>query len=75
MRIGIDCFLAAYKEYGSTCLSSIIFWNALPIFWLSDAEAIKAVSTDQIHFQKDVDAVCFDFSPTSMSKQTEAGAV
>jgi hypothetical protein len=50
-------FFAAYRSYGSTCLSSIVFWNALPTFWLSDAEAIKAVSTDRIHISKDVEAV------------------
>ncbi|KAF8235020.1 cytochrome P450 [Tricholoma matsutake] len=45
-----------YKRYGSTCLSSILVWNALPIFWLSDAKAIKAVSADRVLFSKDVEA-------------------
>jgi hypothetical protein len=55
-RIGIDIF-AVYKRYGSTCLSSIIIWNALPTFWLSDAEAIKVVSSDRVVFAKDTEAV------------------
>jgi len=50
-------FFLVYKSYGSTCLSSIVFWDALPTFWLSDAEAIKAVSTDRQVFSKDVEAV------------------
>ena len=50
-------FFTVYERYGSTCLSSIIFWNALPMFWLSGAEAIKAVSTDRVLFSKDVEAV------------------
>ncbi|KAJ8693930.1 hypothetical protein PTI98_008872 [Pleurotus ostreatus] len=45
-----------YKKYGSTCLSSIVFYNAIPTFWLSDADAIKVVSTDRTVFQKDVEA-------------------
>jgi hypothetical protein len=50
-------FFTVYERYGSTCLSSIVFWNALPMFWLSGAEAIKAVSTDRALFSKDVEAV------------------
>ncbi|KAF4564500.1 hypothetical protein EYR40_010663 [Pleurotus pulmonarius] len=45
-----------YQKYGSTCLSSIVFSNAIPTFWLSDADAIKVVSTDRTVFQKDVEA-------------------
>ena len=53
-----DLFLSVYQKYGSTCLSSIVFTNAIPTFWLSDADAIKVVSTDRTVFQKDVEAVC-----------------
>lgn len=49
--------ITVYKRYGNTCLSSILVWNALPIFWLSDAKAIKAVSADRVLFSKDVEAV------------------
>ncbi|KAF9467844.1 cytochrome P450 [Collybia nuda] len=45
-----------YAKYGSTCLSSITFWNAIPIFWLSDGDAIKALSADRKMFPKDVEA-------------------
>jgi hypothetical protein len=56
VSIRIDAFLV-YKLYGSTCLSSILFWNAVPIFWLSDAETIKVVSANRALFPKDVEAV------------------
>lgn len=53
-----ELFLSVYQKYGSTCLGSIVFSNAIPTFWLSDADAIKVVSTDRTVFQKDVEAVC-----------------
>ncbi|RDB30006.1 hypothetical protein Hypma_014135 [Hypsizygus marmoreus] len=45
-----------YAKYGSTCLSSVTFWNAIPIFWLSDADAIKTVHAGRATFPKDVEA-------------------
>ena len=50
-------FFTVYERYGSTCLSSIVFWSALPTFWLSSAEAIKTVSADRALFSKDLEAV------------------
>ncbi|KAG5646335.1 hypothetical protein DXG03_003658 [Asterophora parasitica] len=49
-------FSSVFKQYGSTCLSSITFWNAIPTFWVSDADAIKAVHTGRAVFTKDVEA-------------------
>ncbi|KAF5379057.1 hypothetical protein D9615_005999 [Tricholomella constricta] len=45
-----------FREYGSTCLSSVTFWKAIPTFWLSDADAIKTVHTSRAIFPKDVEA-------------------
>ncbi|TFK72446.1 cytochrome P450 [Pluteus cervinus] len=45
-----------YKKYGSTCLSSVVLWGAVPTYWLSDADAIKAVTADRSTFTKDVQA-------------------
>ncbi|KAG6873084.1 hypothetical protein C0995_003128 [Termitomyces sp. Mi166 len=45
-----------FQKYGSTCLSSVTFRNAIPTFWLSDADAIKAVHFGRAAFQKDVEA-------------------
>lgn len=50
--------LPVYAKYGSTCLSSITFWNAIPVFWLSDGDAIKFISANRTAFPKDVEAVC-----------------
>ena len=49
--------LPVYKKYGSTCLSSVVFWNTLPVFWISDASAIKTVHSSRVVFVKDVEAV------------------
>ena len=49
--------LLVYKKYGSTCLSSVVFWNALPVFWISDADAIKTVHSSRTVFPKDMEAV------------------
>ncbi|KAL0959590.1 hypothetical protein HGRIS_011299 [Hohenbuehelia grisea] len=45
-----------YAQYGSTCLSSIVFSDGTPLFWLADADAIKVVTTERLIFQKDVEA-------------------
>jgi hypothetical protein len=54
-------------------LPSMVFWNALPVFWLSDADAIKTMSADRLHFPEDVEAVSFILS--LIVKRTEARAV
>lgn len=46
-----------YQHYGSTVISSVTFWESIPTYWLSDADAIKAVSTERAAFPKDVEAV------------------
>ena len=52
-------FVLVYKKYGSTCLSSAVFWNALPVFWISDADAIKTVHSSRVVFPKDIELVGF----------------
>ena len=52
-------FVLVYKKYGSTCLSSAVFWNALPVFWISDADAIKTVHSSRVVFPKDIEIVGF----------------
>ncbi|GLB42347.1 putative cytochrome p450 [Lyophyllum shimeji] len=47
---------ALFKKYGSTCLSSVTFWNAIPTFWLSDADAIKTMHAGRAIFPKDIEA-------------------
>ncbi len=46
-----------YKKYGSSCLASVTFWDAQPTYWLADADAVKAVTSDRFTFTKDVEAV------------------
>lgn len=53
--------IPVYAKYGSTCLSSITFWNAIPVFWLSDGDAIKFISANRKAFPKDVEAVCAQY--------------
>jgi len=64
--------LLVYRKYGSTCLSSVVFWNALPVFWISDADAIKGVYSSRVVFPKDVEAVG-DFSPSVGDTTVEIG--
>ncbi|KAG6919795.1 hypothetical protein DXG01_000295 [Tephrocybe rancida] len=45
-----------FQKFGSTCLSSATFWNAVPTFWLSDADAIKTVHAGRATFPKEVEA-------------------
>ncbi|KAF8889572.1 cytochrome P450 [Infundibulicybe gibba] len=42
-----------YRKHGSTCLSSVVFWDSIPTFWFADADAIRAISTTRPAFQKD----------------------
>lgn len=46
-----------YATQGSTILSACVVWDATPMFWLADAEAIKAVTSDRFTFKKEVEAV------------------
>jgi hypothetical protein len=45
---------AVYSKYGSTMLSSVVFWNSDQILWFADAEALKAVTSDRYTFPKPV---------------------
>ncbi|KAG7448724.1 cytochrome P450 [Guyanagaster necrorhizus] len=47
---------SAFAKFGTTCLSSVVFWDAIPTFWISDADAIRIVSADRQTFTKDVEA-------------------
>ncbi|KXN84067.1 Putative cytochrome P450 CYP13A1 [Leucoagaricus sp. SymC.cos] len=47
-----------YRKYESTCIVSTTFWDAMPTYWFSDADAIKVVCADRFTFTKDVEAVC-----------------
>ena len=64
--------LPVYKKYGSTCLSSVVFWNALPVFWISDADAIKTVQSSRVVFPKDIEAVGL-FGPSVRDVNAEIG--
>ncbi|KAF8650924.1 hypothetical protein AX16_005022 [Volvariella volvacea WC 439] len=44
-----------YAKYGSTCISSIHFWTGTPVYWFSDAEAIKVMGQQREIFVKDVE--------------------
>ncbi|KAK0220202.1 cytochrome P450 [Armillaria fumosa] len=47
---------SVFAKFGTTCLSSVVFWDAIPTFWISDADAIRIVSSDRKTFTKDVEA-------------------
>jgi len=49
--------MPAYKQYGSTILSSFIIWDGKPHYWLGDADAIRTVCNAKTAFQKDLDVV------------------
>ncbi|KAK7457808.1 hypothetical protein VKT23_010150 [Stygiomarasmius scandens] len=44
-----------YNRYKSACVSSVLITDSRPIFWLADAQAIKATATDKTAFDKDID--------------------
>lgn len=46
-----------YKKYGSTCLASTTFWDAQPMYWVADADAARAITSDRFTFAKDLEAV------------------
>jgi len=64
--------LLVYKQYGSTCLSSVVLWNALPVFWISDADAIKTLHSSRVVFPKDIEAVGH-FDPSVGDANAEIG--
>ncbi|KAK0237992.1 cytochrome P450 [Armillaria nabsnona] len=47
---------SVFAKFGTTCLGSVVFWDAIPTFWISDADAIRIVSSDRKTFTKDVEA-------------------
>jgi len=46
-----------YKKYESSCLTSTTFWDAIPTYWLADADAINVICSDKFTYLKDVEAV------------------
>ncbi|TFK72438.1 cytochrome P450 [Pluteus cervinus] len=44
-----------YLEHGSTFLSSAAFWTGTPIYWVADADAVKAITSSGHLFVKDVE--------------------
>ena len=48
-----------YAKQGSTILSSVLIWTGTPIFWIADAQALKAVTSDRFTFMKDLGNVRF----------------
>ncbi|KAK7038732.1 hypothetical protein VNI00_010617 [Paramarasmius palmivorus] len=50
-----------YARHGSTCLSSVVLSDSTPVYWFSDAEAFKVVSTEiGVLYEKDM--VLYDSS-------------
>ncbi|KDQ58514.1 hypothetical protein JAAARDRAFT_34328 [Jaapia argillacea MUCL 33604] len=47
---------APYAQTGSTCIASVLFLSSRLYFWISDADAIKTVTSDRLTFQKDIPA-------------------
>ncbi|KAJ8701241.1 hypothetical protein PTI98_000051 [Pleurotus ostreatus] len=45
----------AYAKYGSTVVSSALFSNARPTFWVSDAVALKTISNNRNTFRRDLE--------------------
>jgi len=45
-----------FKKYGTTCLSSVSFWAPTPIYFVSDADAFRAINNERA-FGKDVEKV------------------
>lgn len=56
-----------FEKYGSTCLSSVTFLDALPIFWISDADAVKTVQNLRTTFTKDTEAVSLEILPKNIN--------
>ena len=48
---------AVFKKYGSTCLSSVVFWSSTPVYFVCDADAFRSISNERRLFEKMVDAV------------------
>ena len=54
------CILIAFtvfRQYGSTCLSSVYFWSSTPLYFVSDADAFRFISNERRLFEKEIDAV------------------
>ncbi|KLO09951.1 cytochrome P450 [Schizopora paradoxa] len=47
---------SVYAADGSTILSSVAVGDAIPMYWLADAEALKVVTSDRHTFRKDIEA-------------------
>ncbi|PFH49568.1 hypothetical protein AMATHDRAFT_62875 [Amanita thiersii Skay4041] len=45
-----------YRDYGSTCLSSVIFWRAVPTYFVADADAVRLINHERHIFEKEVEA-------------------
>lgn len=54
----------AYAKYGSTVVSSALFSNARPTFWVSDAAALKTISNNRNTFRRDLEGVSYPVSTT-----------
>ena len=51
-----------YARHGSTCLSSVVLSDSTPVYWFSDAEAFKVVSTEiGVLYEKDMVLVRFNY--------------
>ncbi|KAK7038731.1 hypothetical protein VNI00_010616 [Paramarasmius palmivorus] len=51
-----------YARHGSTCLSSVVLSDSTPVYWFSDAEAFKVVSTEiGVLYEKDMVLVHFNY--------------
>lgn len=42
-----------FKNYGTTCLSSVYFWASIPIYYVSDADAFRVINNERGVFKKD----------------------
>ena len=48
------------------------FWDALPVFWIADADAIKTVNLSRVAFPKEVEGVSH-FGPSMGDVNAEVG--
>ncbi|KAJ7061003.1 cytochrome P450 [Mycena amicta] len=47
---------APYAHHGCTCIGAVTLRNAIPVFWFSDANSVKYITTESFIFQKDCGA-------------------
>ncbi|KAF8730610.1 hypothetical protein AX14_005373 [Amanita brunnescens Koide BX004] len=45
-----------FKKYGSTCLSSVLFWSSTPVYFVADADAFRSLNNERRLFEKVIDA-------------------